>query len=561
MLEHSFIPLTYEQIFGEKPDSIQSYIRPLGKERVLLICARCAEQSIKDQQDNLFGFLFVFMPYVFEKYTNNLLLPMYEQFLKEHKYILIHQAVLYDIMEQALTMDDDCELVDEDDPISQELFFRALLAANSAFLAKQERIRAAFDDGLSQERLFKTMLANLLAYDSFSNRDLNFVLLTQFLKSTMFLQYMNETYPDHVKALMSEYGCDDWRVYQRALSALIFRYIDSDENKDIPTQIEAEENSLFQRILLRNSITSEDKFEKFTDHKCLRMHPVYTVSPTHFLVLSKNFLIERLHSGLIFDFMRINNSFKDSATSSCYISSFNSIRCSEFSENRLFYQLLNQIYKKKNCIHWTGQEMKAMGVIGEPDYYVRSGNNAFIFESKDVMCPASVRESNDPNIIDDFLYEKFVRQKDGQSKAIVQLINNMQLIAEGKLDHEAERLSVYPILVVHDYIFDTIGVNYQLIHWFNQELLSRKDEIFKWEAKIRRIAPVIILPIDTLIMLEKPLMRKGVKLDELIEDYVRQYLAVDDCRSWISFSNYLWDVFGEKHGLAPIIEEYMELLA
>lgn len=202
-----------------------------------------------------------------------------------------------------------------------------------------------------------------------------------------------------------------------------------------------------------------------------------------------------------------------------------------------------------------------MGVIGEPDYYVRSGNNAFIFESKDVMCPASVRESNDPNIIDDFLYEKFVRQRDGQSKAIVQLINNMQLIAEGKLDPEAERLSVYPILVVHDYIFDTIGVNYQLIHWFNQEVLSRKDEICKWEAKIRRIAPVITLPIDTLIMLEKPLMRKGVKLDELIEDYVRQYLAVDDCRSWISFSNYLWDVFGEKHGLAPIIEEYMELLA
>lgn len=548
LLDYSYIPLSYEQVFGEKPESILTYIRPLGKERVIQACVRCAEHDIIDQQDDLLSFLPAFMRHVCEKYIDNLTLPMFEQYTQQHKYILIQKTTLYDILEQALTLNDECEPFDDTDNLSEELFFKALLAANSAYLEKQNNIHKNDDGKLSQERLFKTMLANMLSYDSFTSKDPGFTMLTQVVKSTLFLQYMEENYPEHIAKLMEEYGCDDWREYQRELSGLALQFLNNG-SKDMPAQISAEEGSLLQRILLRNSVSKLDHIDENTDHRYLRERPVYPVSNTLFVILSWLFLIERLYNGLIFDLNAINKKVARP------IPEFFAEKGSRFSEERLFYKLLDEIFKKKSGVKKSGKEMREAGITGEPDYYVRSGNKVFLFESKDVMCPAKIRNSNDPEKISAFLYDKFVQQDNGKPKAIKQLVNNMQLVDSGTLDSEAKNVRVYPILVVHDYIYDTIGVNYQLIKWFRTEVESRQ-----WSGRIKRICPVIILPIDTLIMLEKALTRTSVKLDKLLEEYVRKYVEVEDCNTWISFSQYLWRMYGDNHGFAPIIEKtYMSL--
>ena len=138
-----------------------------------------------------------------------------------------------------------------------------------------------------------------------------------------------------------------------------------------------------------------------------------------------------------------------------------------FSEQYLFYPIINQILKDIRYIKETGDELKAKYGNGMPDYFARKAERIFIFEFKDVQLTSKAKESDNFDIIIDKLNEKFVANEKGKPKGVSQLAN----VIVNKLDkikaiENDEHLTVFPVLVYTDSSFDEEGINYHLNNKF-----------------------------------------------------------------------------------------------
>lgn len=135
--------------------------------------------------------------------------------------------------------------------------------------------------------------------------------------------------------------------------------------------------------------------------------------------------------------------------------------------------------------------------------YFRHNNDAIIFESKDILINASLKRSRDFKIYEPELRNKLYYLDTGTGKspkAVLQLINNVKrvLAKEFTFDntYTSENLNIFPILVLHDHMFDMPGLNVLVNHWFQTELqLLREQEFY-----IEKVKPLILISIDFFIL-------------------------------------------------------------
>ncbi len=82
-------------------------------------------------------------------------------------------------------------------------------------------------------------------------------------------------------------------------------------------------------------------------------------------------------------------------------------------------------------------------------------------------------------------------------------------------EYNVESIRIYPLLIVHDRQFDTLGINKLLQKWFSFELQKIKDDY-----PIDKIFPLTIINIDSLIRHQNILRIRGkLRLENLIEEY------------------------------------------
>jgi hypothetical protein len=226
--------------------------------------------------------------------------------------------------------------------------------------------------------------------------------------------------------------------------------------------------------------------------------------------------MEKIFQSLYFTLNKINSSLPKSQK----IKDFRSFYGDEFSEQALVYKVLDKCFPKK-FIKLTGEEMRTLGVVGEPDYYIRRKNKIFLFEAKDTLLNAKVKHSSDFKILEGALIEKFYRNKKGKPKAVLQLIENIRTILEGNFSADSEikidKVLIFPILLVHYPQYNTVGLNRIVNMWFKEELEKLALEGFD----VSRVKNLIIIDLDTFILHQEILLSRQPKvlIDKALESY------------------------------------------
>jgi len=253
---------------------------------------------------------------------------------------------------------------------------------------------------------------------------------------------------------------------------------------------------------------SED--EDFTE---LKKYPIYRIDETSISVINYHYAIDLFYRSAKFRLKDIYNAEKD------YVKRFGdffSYYNKSFSEEFLMKNLLDSIFEKK---YYKKKKEFQIEQDNEPDYYVRYNNAIYLFENKDVLISKGIKASRSIEPILDFLKLKFFLNKK-KKIGIQQLIFSIKQIVENEFlfDDEVNKkqnFEIFPVLIVHDRIFQAPGINYILNNWFREEL--RKSLGSNYNKN--RIHNLTLIDIDTLITWEPHIKNKISSFKKLLVNH------------------------------------------
>jgi hypothetical protein len=317
---------------------------------------------------------------------------------------------------------------------------------------------------------------------------------------------------EHFNKFLSEYKITTLKEY----AGKVFPFIKSiaTKKKDGYLQLHprkdanyAEDKFILEKLSVQHYSKSDD-----VDFKVVRSAPLIKTEEDSYRISHPLFFTDKLFKGLYFELSSINETIDKK------IQSFRSYYTSNFSEKYLFYSII-QYFLNQNSIHFSGQELDELKVIAAPDYYIRNGKYIFLFENKDVLINAKIKESPSFPDLDKELKKKFL-VKGETPVGVGQLVRNVikTLHKQNPFDdnYNSSNSIIYPILVVHDIMFDCPGLNSLLNHWFFEELKSAKG------VNISNVRPLVVMNIDTLICAAELLKERKVNLNDLLESYLEK---------------------------------------
>jgi len=209
----------------------------------------------------------------------------------------------------------------------------------------------------------------------------------------------------------------------------------------------------------------------------------------------------------------INDSFKDELQIK-----LRQLITFEFSEKYLLYKIIERTFANK-YFKLAGEQMKTPGA---PDYYIRNGNKVFIFESKDILIRADVKESYDFEKYENALKEKLyfkTNEKKESPKAVRQLANFSKTLLNNEFKedktYKPKSLKIYPIILLHNRQLDILGLNNLINIWFDIE----KDQIEKSGLSTKNLRRPTIIHIDTLLVMHEQIKSGKYQLDSLLDGY------------------------------------------
>lgn len=418
-------------------------------------------------------------------------------------------------------------------------------------------------------KLAYSTLLNMSSYNDFTNINAtaNFMLqchksrlLFDFLDSQDNLQRMRDMY-------LNEIGCKCWEEYIFVLAKL---FVLDCQDESLTTRIVlAENHSSFQhdrKILNQFAFSSTDEipYEENVDFISFRNQPLIRFEENTYWVMDKNFLANRLYRSLFFGIKKQN----DLIEKQYKLSNFFQYFTTNFSEETLFYDVMKHIIGKKSYIHYSGAKIRSKGISGEPDYYIRNGNDVFLFEFKDSLYRKEDKVECNYENVKSSIEKKLVHKENGKPSAIEQLCNSIALILDDKfqidLGIRPNKVKIYPILVVGDTTFTNVGTNFILNHYFNVEISKRG-------IKNKNVRPLILVSIDSLILYQFDFEEKNLKLRSVLDSYLKflnmkhPYGKNDVFRNvmhnYFSLDQYLKDkipIKSSTYHLEPLIKSFRE---
>lgn len=210
-------------------------------------------------------------------------------------------------------------------------------------------------------------------------------------------------------------------------------------------------------------------------------------------------------------------------------------------------------------IRLRGEDIKKILIAGEPDYYMRYGNNVFLFEFKDSTLNAKIKHSGEFRKIKKSILEKFEETAGNRRKG--QIINSIihihnSLFNRPELDlYDSGNTTIYPIIIHTDYSFEVEGINYLLKERFKELLMEENIN------NQQLIKDLVLINLDTLIALQDFFKNNKLELSTCINDYINYSNNESKILNFIyPFDKFLFQQaykVGYKY-LAPT--EFMELI-
>lgn len=392
--------------------------------------------------------------------------------------------------------------------------FKAFLYQNALINEKEQSVTGTTTKLDVRLQLYALQFSNSVRYSDVVNYNLHEIFFTEFIRAVFlfeFLEKQNET-----KHLLDEFckyfSVSNWKEYVKRISGLSDSILK--KTNDGHLELEITNDDLFSSNVQFLDKLSTIPFDELTDFdfKAVRERPIHKITDGKYRIISDLFSIERIFKALYFNLKFINEAIDPSKK----VKEFRSLYTFHFSERHALYEVLRRTFPKK-YIRISGQEIEEYGFEGGTDFYVRNNNKAYIFESKDSLLSAALKESGDYSILEPDLERKFYA--DGKHpKAVMQLLNFIRNIYNNqflKIDksYKASSIKIYPIVIIHDRQLDVPGFNKILNFWFNRELL-RYSELPK-----ENINQITVIEISTLILIHELLLEKRLRLEDIIIKY------------------------------------------
>ena len=312
------------------------------------------------------------------------------------------------------------------------------------------------------------------------------------------------------------------------------------------------------------SSTEQLSYGENIDFISFRNKPLIRFEENIYWIIDKNFLANRLYRSLFFGLKKQN----DIIDKQYRISDFFQFFTTNFSEKTLFYDVMKHIIGERSYIHYSGAEIKREEITGEPDYYIRNGNNIFLFEFKDSLYRKEDKVECDYENVKSSIEKKLVHKENGKPSAIEQLCSSIALILNNEfridLGIRSNKVKIYPILVVGDTTFTNVGTNFILNDYFKTEISNRNIEN-------KNIRPLTLVSIDSLILYQFDFEEKILTLQSVLDSYLK-FLS-KECpypkseifrnvvHNYFSLDQYLIDkipVKSDKYLLEPLIKAVRE---
>jgi hypothetical protein len=453
--------------------------------------------------------------------------------------------------------------------------FLACMLMNTPYINQQSAATKAAKQLMPAASLARFMLPSMFADFELINQRSAQILSAQLLKSVRFFEFM-ESEPRFVpllQAFLRHHGCTDWQDYNRGLSGVVKPVIYDNEPGRINLNVLAGDNFEADRAFLNRFALTPGQALDEEDFTSLRTTPLYEEEPGRFVLIYPVLAVEALHKGLYFQFNLLNDALPDGER----ISNWRSVYCDFYSEQYLLNNLLD--------ISFQGRGVALSGTVikphlkhkgqGEPDYYFRDGHRAILFESKDVIVPKGARTGSDFFAYFEEVKKRFhydVNEKGKEvGKATRQLVRNVARLLNHEIpldtDYDRAELVIYPVLVLHDRLYNVPGLNVLVNDWFQQDLAASASE----DLPVHNVRPLVIVDVDTVMAYHEAFRDQVLVFEEVLEEYYH-YLSPDHSKAGsqaareqlaiqatLPFALFLENYAGER-GLSPVPMEALYAL-
>lgn len=540
--------IEYSKVFGEPPKDWQYYFRGISRKSLLTLGAHFLgfeNQSPTDES--------------FVKLLSEVLGPENAEFQAEllnrvERYIpndvvpvLINTESSLTLFEYALNHKQEVDTTS--DAALRRNIVLGYLAINDAIRKKEGRVIPSINNLSGDLKLGALFFTQAYPYSNLVNYNESEVIYCQFVKAILFFEFMERS--DDTRTLLKHFlqaqQSPSWKKYLGSFLALVNGILKHTQASHLTFTVTEDENFETSCTFLDSLITDESESKIEADYKILRDKPMYRLSRGKYRVIFSLFLVEKIYRSLYFKLASVNFGLPEAIK----IKNLQSVLGDRFSEKTLLYIILNNIYEG-SCITLTGTQAKAFGMEAEPDYYVRCGDQIFIFESKDFLIDATAKISYNFQLLEPELKKRY--------KAVLQLSKNVKRIlsnefqADNKISANPE---IFPILVVHDHQYNVLGLNKIMGTWFKDELSKLPQALLK----NRKVHGLVIINMDSLIYHQDILKDNTLKLQDVIKEYEvmctfdnRRFYVSDEERSaavkrtCIPFNQFLNDYI-EKKGI------------
>lgn len=363
-----------------------------------------------------------------------------------------------------------------------------------------------------------SMLITVLPYNEFTNINTSAKFLASCVKSEMLFTFceQNDKYKIILDQFLKKHECANWETYIYTVAKI---FIMNNGDKDNYTAIvldpdsESYSRDLSTLLGLSIDITKTIAVEDNVDYKYFRNYPLVRVSENEFILIYSSLCAERFYNSLIFNFNEINKGLAKKDRITDIFQDYTS----KFSEEYMFYKVMERIISKQKYLSMSGEECRYICNHNEPDYYIRNWDEVFLFEFKDVLMDADTKTSKDCDKLKELIERKLVYNKENQSKkGIEQLTENINRILSGTFVWDKKiipnQVKIYPILVVGDTKFVSPGMSFILNDYFLKSL----------EAKgigRKQVRDLIVIDINTLILYQNEFADKRMTIKKTCDNY------------------------------------------
>ena len=510
----------------EKPKSLSEYLKGISKEKLLKIGAFFLgfknRSSVYSHPHNFLSMFFSEQNIAEAKrIATNL-----EQFVAQDSTSLETYEIPYVVSSLSFfkfvfdNIDDDVEDSLSNEELEKNILKAYLLLNENNTKEKGEIANESTKDFHITRKPASILLSLQLHNNDLTNYYYDKLFSTQLIRAILFFEFLEsqEVSQHLLENFYNKYEVKDYKEYLKRTVSLAVIVINSDEEAHTDIIIDNPEERKEDIEFLEKFIVANNEVLEDTDYRKIRSTPIYKIEEGKYRIISPMFVIEMIYNGLYWKLKPINDQLpKDQK-----IKNFYDFKTYDFSEKYVLHRILKEYFGNR-YFQKNGEELDAI-CDGAPDYYVRNGKRIFLFESKDIMLSAEVKQSSDYSIIEKELAKKLYKKEDDTPKAVIQIIRNVERVLKGELEFDSKlkpnRVIVHPILILHYRMFNVGGLNKVINFWFQDELQKLSES----GLDTSRIKPLTIIDVDTLIFNKDVFSSRKLSLEECLSEYQDDYI-------------------------------------